>query len=562
MATFHPHFGKRYAEDRGVRAPSSDPAIDRTVLRRAVSLGGLAVLECVACALLVADLKILQEDSYPLAMVLLLKGLRVAVAGFPVLLLILSRRIGRVIADLDAQREYAWQLWLMAHVAAFAVLAATLWHAGVAAAASPTWPLTLLGIALAACALVLLLFAAAPPAGWIRFLRNHWPLLLVSAAAGYVLRRFVIETPEIWQTQVWELSSRATLEATHTLLSFVYPKVMLHPPDVLGVGTFAIQVFGPCSGIEGMMLMAVFTFAYLLVFRKALAFPSAFVLLPLGMAVMWITNVLRITTLFIIGASASEEIATRGFHSYAGWIAFGGTAVLVIAIAHRFLLRPVPQSGTASAVAYRPRAAFALLAPLLVMLGSFTVASALSSAFVAWHPIAVLLTVAVLWYYRAEYRLTIEAPSFVSPVVGVAVFIGWLVSTPSGGAAMDQPPPELQQMPLWASGVWIAARVIGSVIVVPIVEELAFRGYLLRKLVAADWERVRPDQFTLISFLGSSLLFGILHDRWVAGTLAGAAFAVAMYRKGRLADAIVAHVIANGLIAVWVLAFGRWSLWA
>ena len=60
----------------------------------------------------------------------------------------------------------------------------------------------------------------------------------------------------------------------------------------------------------------------------------------------------------------------------------------------------------------------------------------------------------------------------------------------------------------------------------------------------------------------SSLLFGALHGRWVAGTLAGMAYGLVYHRRGELTDAVVAHGVTNGLIAVAVLAMGAWSLWA
>jgi CAAX prenyl protease-like protein len=61
--------------------------------------------------------------------------------------------------------------------------------------------------------------------------------------------------------------------------------------------------------------------------------------------------------------------------------------------------------------------------------------------------------------------------------------------------------------------------------------------------------------------LGSSIAFGVLHGRWVAGILAGMIYAAAQYRRGEVSDAIVAHAVTNGLLAVWVLAFGQWSFW-
>ena len=109
---------------------------------------------------------------------------------------------------------------------------------------------------------------------------------------------------------------------------------------------------------------------------------------------------------------------------------------------------------------------------------------------------------------------------------------------------------------------WLAFRVVGSVITVPIAEELAFRGYLIRRLVASDFTTVRPGQFTWLSFVISSMLFGVLHGRWLAGTLAGMAYALALYRRGEIVDAIVAHATTNALIAGFVLATGNWSLWS
>ena len=116
-------------------------------------------------------------------------------------------------------------------------------------------------------------------------------------------------------------------------------------------------------------------------------------------------------------------------------------------------------------------------------------------------------------------------------------------------------------MPGWLSAGWIVFRILGSVFTVPIAEELAFRGYLLHKLVATDFESVKPGSFTWLSFLLSSVLFGLMHDSWLAGTVAGAGFALALYRRGHLGDAIVAHITSNALVAVAGLGAGRWELW-
>jgi CAAX prenyl protease-like protein len=69
------------------------------------------------------------------------------------------------------------------------------------------------------------------------------------------------------------------------------------------------------------------------------------------------------------------------------------------------------------------------------------------------------------------------------------------------------------------------------------------------------------DRFTWPSFIISSVAFGALHQSWIAGVIAGGLFAIAIYYRGRLADAITAHATANALLAVYVMATGSWSLW-
>jgi membrane protease YdiL (CAAX protease family) len=58
----------------------------------------------------------------------------------------------------------------------------------------------------------------------------------------------------------------------------------------------------------------------------------------------------------------------------------------------------------------------------------------------------------------------------------------------------------------------------------------------------------------------SSALFGAIHQRWLAGALAGVVFALVMYRTGRISSAVLAHMAANAAIFAWALALQQWSL--
>ena len=101
----------------------------------------------------------------------------------------------------------------------------------------------------------------------------------------------------------------------------------------------------------------------------------------------------------------------------------------------------------------------------------------------------------------------------------------------------------------------------GQILVVPLAEELAFRGYLLRRLIAAEFESVSPGQFSPWALLVSSLAFGAIHAGWLGSTIAGVMFGVAQVRGRSVGHAVLAHVVSNVAVAAYVLGFGQWWLW-
>jgi exosortase E/protease (VPEID-CTERM system) len=355
-----------------------------------------------------------------------------------------------------------------------------------------------------------------------------------------------------------------TFWAVHGLLDFVYPDV-LHNADtrVLGTPDFQVEIFPACSGIEGIFLIAAFLVLYLWVFRKTLRFPNALILLPVGILTIWLVNAFRIALLVAVGTSVSPDIASQGFHSQAGWIGFVLVSFGLILLSHRggFFLASRAQDHV-DADSYNTRAATALLAPMLTLLAASMLAAALSWGFDWLYPAKIAVTAAVLWRFRDAYAGLGWRGSWVGVPIGALVFALWMLLEPAAGPDPTPLQLGLEELPPGLAAAWLAFRAAGSTVVIPLAEELAFRGYLLRKLVRRDFENVAPGAFTWPSFLLSSILFGLLHGRWLAGTLAGMAFALALYRRGRLADAVVAHATANALIAATALLFGYWHLWS
>jgi CAAX prenyl protease-like protein len=154
-------------------------------------------------------------------------------------------------------------------------------------------------------------------------------------------------------------------------------------------------------------------------------------------------------------------------------------------------------------------------------------------------------------------------PGWAAVGLGVVVFALWLsLERIAGGGNSSPMPPALAAAPAGVQAGWIALRFLGATLTVPIAEELAFRGYAMRRLVSPDFESVSPRVYTALSLVVSSLLFGFLHgNRWLAGTLAGLIYAIALLRRGRIGDAVAAHATTNALLAIYVLTSGQWQFW-
>jgi CAAX prenyl protease-like protein len=101
----------------------------------------------------------------------------------------------------------------------------------------------------------------------------------------------------------------------------------------------------------------------------------------------------------------------------------------------------------------------------------------------------------------------------------------------------------------WAL-VGVGCRAAGAVVTVPLAEELAFRGYVVRRLSGCQLRTDAPPVFRWSALLASAVLFGILHGRWFAGSIVGGVYALALYRRGKLSDAVLAHATTNLLVVV------------
>lgn len=396
------------------------------------------------------------------------------------------------------------------------------------------------------------------PGCWREIARNAGSLWVFAVIAAIVAAPGANALRALWQPA--------------TSLTFSIVRVLLRPFGTFSADAaqmtisgarFSGQIAPACSGLEGIGLVIAFTAVWLVLFRRECSFPRALVLVPAGIAVSFLLNSVRIAALILLGNAGFERIATGGFHSQAGWIAFNFVALGICITAREvsWISRPALTDPNRPAQVHpaveNPTAAW--VAPFVAILAAGMISRALSADFEWLYSLRIFAAVVALWAFRSRYRNIDWRIDWSAPLAGMAVFVLWIVLDHSAREAMPSP---LAAAPAALAAGWIALRIFGAAITVPMAEELAFRGFLLRRLVSADFDSVPFRGVHWIALVVSSLIFGLLHGKqWIAGSAAGAIYAWTITRKGRLGNAVVAHALTNALLAADVLVFHHWELW-
>lgn len=488
------------------------------------------------------------------------QALRLAGAAAFALVVIDGRRLIRGVRTAARPDGPARAAALALHVvtiAAFAAMTSILFNGNVAALAHrPAWTMAW-GI-VGATTTVTWALALFPASAWIGVLLpdvRHAGLALLAGGVGWG-SGFVTQ-------DFWKPMAAVTFRVVAWIVSRLYRHVVVDPTQLtVGTPAFNVTIAPACSGYEGIGLLVAFLSIYLWLFRRELRFPAALFLIPLGAFAIWIVNALRIVALISIGTSGWPRVAAGGFHSEAGWIAFNATALAFVALSGRVAaVSPVPARESAA-----PRghdSTIPLLAPF-VALGLVGMITTALSAGVDWlYPLRVLAGALVFWRVRRQCPSLRWSWSWWPIGVGAAVAAIWFLVAGTSAADNSLWGAAVDALSWRRAVVWMAFRLAGYVVVTPVVEELAFRAYLMRRLNSARVDDVPLGQFSWLSVLGSSLVFGGLHgSMWLAGTLAGIAFALVLCRRRVFGDAVVAHGVANGVLAGYACLSGHWSAWS
>jgi exosortase E/protease (VPEID-CTERM system) len=405
--------------------------------------------------------------------------------------------------------------------------------------------------------------AFVPLTAWLNLVRGTgllWVYALTTALATCFLGD---KSRWIWQPGSYV--TRLTFSMSKALLGhFVSGIISNSHTMVLGTQNFRVQIAPSCSGLEGVALILAFELLWFWLLSSEYRFPQSLILIPLGVALIFLLNTVRLVALILIGNAGWHRIALGGFHSQAGWITFSAVAVGFCLAAQniRWFTNRRPSSQAALVKDENPSAAYLL--PFLMILAAGMIGGASSGGFDWLYPLRFLAAAAMLWIFRKRYADLSWKCDWVAPLIGVIAFgvcVGLddlFSKTPGDSAA---PAALLAPAPIFAV-LWMVFRLLAAVITVPLAEELAFRGFLLRRLICQGFESVSFRRVSCFSLLASSAVFGLLHgDYWLSGSIAGILFGLAATRRARLGEAVVAHATANCFLTAYVLIYHKWHLW-
>ncbi len=173
---------------------------------------------------------------------------------------------------------------------------------------------------------------------------------------------------------------------------------------------------------------------------------------------------------------------------------------------------------------------------------------------------------AVSWRYL-DFR---PSAPLLSIGVGAAVFaiwVGpdlifgyrhhWLFENSVTGMAASSMAPALR-----SNVAFLLLRSISSALLVPVLEELFWRGWMMRWLIDTEFLRVPLGRYVPSAFWIVAVLFASEHGPyWEVGLAAGVVYNWWIVRTRCLADCILAHSVTNAILAGYVIATGQWQYW-
>lgn len=199
------------------------------------------------------------------------------------------------------------------------------------------------------------------------------------------------------------------------------------------------------------------------------------------------------------------------------------------------------------------------------------------------YPAQTMMCGALLLLFRPHYQLQPWRGlplAVILAVIGIAAWIApswWFEKIRSEAAAPEWwswlglverkqgfDPTVLSAWP-WAEKASVSLRFVRMVIVVPLVEELFWRGFLMRYLNAGDgpWQRVPFGTHSWRAFGIVTVLVVLIHqpEDYLAALVWGSLIYGLAVRTRSLGACVIMHSVGNLLLGIYALRTQQWGFW-
>lgn len=215
--------------------------------------------------------------------------------------------------------------------------------------------------------------------------------------------------------------------------------------------------------------------------------------------------------------------------------------------------------------------------PYFSFLGIITLAGQFPNGPYYGNLIAYPAAAALLWIYRDKYQ-ELKGPRIAFSDFSLALLVGlvgiviWILPYHyiAGFAQTDgifglvggsRKGVDLSLLGGSGKVAFFLIRLLGSVVVVPIFEELFIRSFLWRYIISPDIARVTVGKYTAFAFWGSAILFALSHNEWIVALIYALLLNAFLVRKKDLRLCMIAHGFSNAILAAYVCMSGKWFLW-
>ena len=187
-----------------------------------------------------------------------------------------------------------------------------------------------------------------------------------------------------------------------------------------------------------------------------------------------------------------------------------------------------------------------------------------------FYAIKLLIVVVAIWLGRSTLRDLLPWPGWKS--IGLAIGLGLLVTALWVGLDGLYPVyrdsgkrAEFNPFTLPVAGRWafLAVRLLGLVLVVPLFEELFWRSFVVRWIIDPDsFLKVPIGRVTPVAAAVTAGLFAVEHPaEWLPGLIAGGLWAWLLSQSKSVSACFVSHAVANLSLGIYVLTTGSWKFW-